>query len=504
MEENVQELLKDKDENIVQFNLNNNTSNPITVNLFDTNTLSNVPVVSTTLPPTYPLLNTITTTSLNGSSCSDICTSNNTIWFGSYTNDVYVLDINTNVLITTITIPLFTAPCYSISYCPTNNSMYLTSKDSGGDPIAVINCNTYTITYIPVLVIGDDLSGTSYNSNNNTLYVGAKRGLNSLIYFVDCSTNIISSSPLFPISPYINFSNPTNNNFIYFRSQSQIQKIDCSTNTIVFIGIPVFFISNFTQLNYNLNNNFIYISNVLGNNISVLNTNTDTIFTNISFPFPPIYLALNPVTNQLVTTLNINFFYQAGFIDCNSNTLNQVINYGSTTGVLSTVNYIPSSGIIWLGTKTTPNQYLLIDSNAITTPFFISGSANYNSFVNNLNNEPVYIDEIRVLAQNQNQLYNQVQFTKIDSNGNQIFYPEFPITKVDSYQQQGNIAGLKLNGLVFDGRTYINQYVVNPNEIVSVEIYYKQLDRLSASPTFPIFFKPKIQLKDYIKKDLDL
>ena len=72
---------------------------------------------------------------------------------------------------------------------------------------------------------------------------------------------------------------------------------------------------------------------------------------------------------------------------------------------------------------------------------------------------------------------------------------------MDSYQQQGNIAGLKLNGLVFDGRTYINQYVINPNEIVSFEIYYKQLDRFTATITYPIFFKPKVQLKEYIRKD---
>ena len=135
------------------------------------------------------------------------------------------------------------------------------------------------------------------------------------------------------------------------------------------------------------------------------------------------------------------------------------------------------------------------------TPFFIGGSTNYNTFVNSLNFEPIFIDEIRILTQNQTQLYNQVQFTKIDSNGNQIFFPEFPINEVSAYQQQGNIASLKLNGLVFDGRTYINQYVINPNQVVSFEIYYKQLDLTSASPSFPIFFKPKIQLIDYIKNN---
>ena len=35
MEENVQELLKDKNEDVVQFNFENNTSSPVVIDLFD-------------------------------------------------------------------------------------------------------------------------------------------------------------------------------------------------------------------------------------------------------------------------------------------------------------------------------------------------------------------------------------------------------------------------------------------------------------------------------------
>ena len=138
------------------------------------------------------------------------------------------------------------------------------------------------------------------------------------------------------------------------------------------------------------------------------------------------------------------------------------------------------------------------------TPYYVSGSANYNAFVNNLNSEPVAIQMIRLFVQNQEQLYNQFQLTKIDSDGNQIFLPDFPINKIDTNQEQGNISEIELKDVVFDGRTYINQYQLNAYESISFEIYYKQLDLTSATPTFPIFFKPKVQLKEYIKKELNL
>jgi uncharacterized delta-60 repeat protein len=47
MEENVQELLKDKDENVVQFNFENNTSSPVAITLFDTASLTTIPTSGT-------------------------------------------------------------------------------------------------------------------------------------------------------------------------------------------------------------------------------------------------------------------------------------------------------------------------------------------------------------------------------------------------------------------------------------------------------------------------
>jgi len=107
------------------------------------------------------------------------------------------------------------------------------------------------------------------------------------------------------------------------------------------------------------------------------------------------------------------------------------------------------------------------------------------------------------LVQNQNQLNNEVQLTKIDSNGNQVFMPNFPINQVSAYQQQGNIGEINVDNIIFDGRTYINQYQLNPYETISFEIYYKQLDLTSTNMSYPIMFKNKVSLKEYIDDNYD-
>ena len=237
------------------------------------------------------------------------------------------------------------------------------------------------------------------------------------------------------------------------------------------------------------------------NSIDIVDSATDTNYGTIIIPaiysFQPNYASVNTLTNQLfITDFNVANPKQFAVIDFATNSLvsvNTIGGIGATYGVVynSVTNSMYISGSLFSVVTFT------------ASPFFIGGSVNYNTFVNSLNIEPIFIEEIRILTQNLTQLNNQVQFTKIDSSGNQIFFPEFPINKID-IEQDNNIANIKLYGLVFDGRTYINQYVINANQIVSFEIYYKQLDLTSATPTFPIFFKPKIQLKEYIKKELNL
>ena len=395
---------------------------------------------------------------------------------------------------------------FKTEYCSTNDTFY-SAPQVQGTPVCVIEGNGQSIISTFLFPnVNQKCQGLSYNANNNCMYFLTNNNtlLISEMLVLDCNTNIfIASIPLsnFNVS---GLSNITSANVVYYWDEDTLllQKVDCNTNTLVLINLSLpNMISNVTSLNLNpLNNNLYCMSYQTLNAIDVVDTLTDTYLTSIIIPisyiFAPVFSAINPVTNQLfVTDFNNTTSQQYAIIDCSTNTLLSVETLSSNLQATYGVIYAPNTNSMYIS----GSLFSVVTFTA--TPFFIGGSTNYNTFVNNLNFEPIFVDEIRILTQNQTQLYNQVQFTKIDSNGNQIFFPEFPITKVDSYQQQGNIAGLQLNGLVFDGRTYINQYVINANQIVSFEIYYKQLDRFSATPTYPIFFKEKVQLKEYIRKD---
>jgi len=396
-------------------------------------------------------------------------------------NSIIKLDSNGNTLSTLNTTG---SPIRDIVYISNTNTFFSINAGAllelSSDAQAILN--TYAT-----------FGGVSlqYNSNNNYLYI--LQG--TIVRVFDCGTN----SPVTNINLGGNatiMSEVTNANEIYYfdNTTNLLQKIDCNTNTLVLINLSLPNVLGNGLIYYN---NYLYVTSLSSNIIDIVDTNTDTYFNSITIPatftFNPFYSAINPITNQLFLT-DFNLTRQYAVIDLPTNSLVSVNSLGGVGGTYGVIyNQLTNSMYI------SGSLFSVVTFTA--TPFFIGGSTNYNAFVNNLNFSPIFIEEIRILTQSQTQLYNQVQFTKIDSNGNQIFFPEFPITKVDSYQQQGNIASLKLNGLVFDGRTYINQYVINPSEVVSFEIIYKQLDRFSATKTYPIFFKHKVQLKEYIRKD---
>jgi uncharacterized delta-60 repeat protein len=370
----------------------------------------------------------------------------------------------------------------NVFYGTTNTSLYVISSD--GQFIQ----NNVALSVVMTSII--------YNPNNNYLYC---LNTNSVEVYNCVNFSLVTTISLggSNFSQVLSEVTPSNEIYYFDDISNLLQKIDCLTNTPVAINLSLPNVPTSNGLPYY--NGYLYVLSNSSNVIDIVDTNTDTYFNSITIPaiytFNPYISAINPITNQLFIT-DSNLSRQFAIIDLPSNTfvsVNTLSGVGGTYGIV--YNSITDSMYI------SGSLFSVVTFTA--TPFFISGSANYNTFVNNLNFEPIFVDEIRVLTQNLTQLNNQVQFTKIDSSGNQIFFAEFPINKID-IEQNNNIAELKFDGLVFDGRTYINQYVINANQVVSFEIYYKQLDRFSATPTFPIFFKPKVQLKEYIKKELNL
>jgi YVTN family beta-propeller protein len=496
MDENIYKILKEKYENVVQFNLVNNTSSNLFVDLFNTSII-NVPIQDSTT--VIPPIGSPDSTFFEVTSTRYSVVNPNTgyIYIGdTLTNSVIVKDSNFNT-IATIFIGIGTQPINSLVFCPTNNYIYV--GDLSLSNVYVID--TATNTFFTTIFVTGATRSLLYVPSTNQVWVTTVN-FGSPINVIDASTNTLLPIPLFPASQPQDLEYDSVNDLVFISGGSTnfIYTADAQTNTF----LTQYATPQSNPRGIGIANNKLYVG------YGVLTTSFDVFdITSLSFITNVNYGGLGAIIVQN------NFLYISGFdlvysylsdgriivIDPNTDTIvNQLT--GLISAPFTNVFFNPLDNSLW--GQTNNNTWYNWESTIIQTPFYINGSANYNSFVNNLNNEPIEIQLIRLVTQSQNQLTNELQLTTIDSNGNQTFTPNFPINQVSAYQQQGNIGEIPFKNIVFDGRTYINQYQLNPNETTSFEIYYKQLDLTSASSNFPILFKPKIQLKEYIKKELNL
>jgi hypothetical protein len=489
MEKKISKLLENKYENLVQFNVVNTTPNPISVSLFNTSqSLSNVPTSPTYTNQSNTVFNSFGTP-VGLTFFQDLATNTNTGEVYASFSSTYIQRYNSSgVLISTLSI-VGSFQISRLNYNSNNNNLY--AYDNNGR-LYIVDCNTFTNTGTITLFFISAFD-SAFDSVNNTIYY--TRGATTMLAF-NCNTNTFS-----------NISSIYNLNFVGYNSASNQLYISTAISTCIIFNITtstfsptiITFPTQIRTVNYNSLNNSMYVGSFFTSAVYVVDCNTNTIISTINLGgIIPFLFAFDYTQNNFYIS---SFSTNVAVINCTSNSLiNTIVNPSVTIGI----SFDDLSNSVYFVSQGTNNIQQVTTTGITATPYYISGSANYNYFVNNLNNEPVEIQMIRLFVQNQEQLYNQVQLTKIDSNGNQIFLPDFPINQVDTMQEQGNIAEISLKDIVFDGRTYINQYQLNGNETISFEIYYTQLNLTSASATFPIFFKPKIQLKDYIKNELNL
>ena len=379
----------------------------------------------------------------------------------------------------------------TIIFSDTNNVFYA----SDGTNTYVIDYNGEQITN----TIPYPANSSTYNTNNNSLYLLYV----SNIQVIDCSTlSLVTTIPI-PNSSLV-LSNLTTSNYIYFFDEftSLLQKIDCSTNTLITINLSLPYITtNVNSINFSSLNQLLYIASGSTNIIDIVNSNTDTYFNSITIPasnlFSPKFTAINPLTSQLfITDSNVLNNKQYAVIDFTTNSLvsvNTIGGIGATYGVIynSITNSMYISGSLFSVVTFTATSY------------YVSGSTNYNLFLQSLEYEPIQVDYIRVIA-SQTQLANNVGIYTIDASGKSNQVPNFPILGVDAFQDQGNISLIKFKDLIFDGRTYISQYVINANETVILELFYSQFDLPSFKNILQNIMPRKVPLKGFFDDYVEL
>ena len=447
MEEKIQKILNEKFENEVQFNVTNATSSSVFIDLFNTSDLSVIPNSPNYINPPNSVIGNIGFIS----PFSSIVLSNNGLIYavdGSAT--ILIINPATNLVVGFIIIGSIIG---WITYNPINNTIYVSINVSNS--IIVIDCNTNTIITTILLPVAPDFS--AFNSQQNTLYVTMPNDL----FVIDCNTNtIITSIPL--ICDFIQYN--STNNLIYTTDTtgSVINIINCLSNTItgiIILNIP-------TTMFYVSLTNILYVANNSGTELGVIDCSTNTLLSSV--PIPVITGGVLGFASLDTNTSNVYFGTSLGCTIVISTNTNSIIDFFIVDAFSSigTSVFLSSTNEIYFACPFSQTLTFITTIGIATNPFFISGSSNYNAFVNNLNSEPIFIQMVRLITQNQQQLNNQLQITTIDSNGNQTFTPYFPINNVDVMQNVQNISDVSFDNMIFDGRTYINSYELNPFETI--------------------------------------
>jgi YVTN family beta-propeller protein len=460
--------------NLTEFILGNNTNAPVVFNLFDTNTLTNIPTQpAPTLPPSVfgTGISIGADSDPTGMAYNPIT---NTIYVANSGNDsVSVIDCNTNSVINTIILPAASSPV-EVAYNPISNTMYVTCNNA--NTVSVIDCNTNSIVGLPINV-GTAPLGISYNTLNNTMYVAHNSSHD--VYVIDCSTNLVVGLPI-PVqfAPVgITYNSINNTMYVCNSNSDTISVINCNTNLVI-STIPV---GTFpVAAAYNVTNNVMYIANTFSSDVYLIDCNTNTL---IGLPISVGLGSLGIVYNSL-----LNLMYVANVasvdisvIDCSTNL---VVNTIATPSPVSTLGIVfnVTDNTFYVSSNNTDDISVL--SPAIVTTTYIGGSDNYNTFVRDVMNNPMSVKDIMFYSNTPANLNQVIYTTKKDANGIAVYEPQIPSLSINVGQFQASIAKLDFGdkGFTLDTNSSLSNFTVAPKSEVKLILVQQQIERSALLP----------------------
>lgn len=449
----------------VQFDVVNTTSSPITLNLFDSNTLTQTPTPeNTTFSPantrigqTSPTLfssrfNAVSQVSGNvyittdnfplvqvydadGVFITNIATPNNTryIVYNSATDEMictsintelYKIDCATNSLVGTYT--LLGAGFINQISIDTFRGRIICPRSTGALTIASINFTGQTSYGLP---FGGQSAGKSAYDSDSDLY-----------WFVTTANALWEWNP------------------------------NTTTATIK----PAVAEDNAFNLIYLQGTNRLYTSGNILASYFVIDTLTGTNLTTIPASGNSISIAIDQANGLIYIPKFTNFIE---VYDLNTNTLLNTINNGHFIG--QGISFSAINNRMYFSQINASETSIFTTIPYTTSNFYIGGSSDYNFFLQSILDEPIKLDCLNIISNNQDQLNNPITISKNDADGHSNQYPEFPLLDVSAWQQQGNRSSIPMGGIILDGRTFFSNYVINPNETVILELCYEQLNRFA-------------------------
>lgn len=475
---------KHKDEQVVQFSLINTTPNAISVNLFDINTLLQTP---TTFTYTSPPNTSVSTFGASAFLSLAINPNNGYLYATDGSNTIQVFDTNNgNIFVINIVIPLSTLSL--LVYNSVNNTIYV--FDTTSNNFSVVDCNTNIV--VATVVIGSVVSSAVFIPSINSIYVSAFANTEK----INCSTNISSATSLIPYDSYV--YNQTNG-YVYAVESggfNVLETINPISDTVLQTVSSAFTI---VSLNPSISTPYIYCATPVVGDVFVYDWSNGNSFVT---SFSPSIGALSQAIYDSNTN-NVYFGSNTGNLLIIDSLNNFQISFIALSFLLS-IQLNPNENSIYFATPFTNNINQITTTGIANTPYYVTGSVNYNYFLQSIETEPIIVYYVNIIS-DQNQLAKVVQITEVDANGNQRAVPHFPILGVSAWQEQGNRGYVDFKGkLVLDGRTYISNYVLNGNESIVLEIHYAQLDRNQIKKVFNGLLPKKAPLKGFFDEYIEM
>jgi hypothetical protein len=466
-----QEIIKAR--NQARFKLINTTEDPIYFNLFDSVTLSTVPEVEDVVTPANSFSTSFTPPTA-GTLNVGVATNNNRLVLSSAaSNDVYVYNTS-YTLLATIAVGSNTA---QMAYNPSNNRMYVASF--GSAQLHVIDCTSNAL--VTSVALAAQGGGLCYNSTNNSVYITIPS--TNQVQVVDCSTNTVTSSISTDNDPRSVVFIPSSNNVYVGCNNIGLGKIICSTNT--YSSTTATFSDEPISMSFNFENGLIYIVRTGGvYEVTLFDVSTESLVSSVSIP----NLNGNGLVGGFLNSLSQTFYVvpqvigafteKVYLIDCYTNLLTLGVDVpvtANTIGIVSNVSFNTNSRRAYIGTAIDGDVYEFTTVSITNTPLVVAGTSGYNAFIQNILNEPVLVRGIRIKTETEEQMDNEWNIVHKDSTGQIYGFQRFPMLDISAYQEQGDITNVKFkNGLILDGRTYFENYKIDPFTSVSLVLYYEQ------------------------------
>jgi YVTN family beta-propeller protein len=217
---------------------------------------------------------------------------------GSGFGTVSVIDVETNTVVATISLPTGSLPTH-VAVAPDGTRVYVTSGSFPGT-VFVIDTSTNKVL-APAIVVGNGPSGIAVGPDGRLAYVANQFG--SSVSVIDTTSNTVVATIQAGVQPTAVGLTPDGSRVYVADSVfGAVWVIDAATNTTV--GNPIFVGGNPQDLVMNPDGSKMYVSNFNSQSVSVIDTVSNMVLTTIAVGFFPLGMDTSPDGTRLYVVDN--------------------------------------------------------------------------------------------------------------------------------------------------------------------------------------------------------